>query len=508
VKENGIWKLKRLRWFQTLVVPYEGGWAKHDDVNGGRYVSSLTPDAPPTTEYRPWPGAFIPPFHFRSAPTDLRSTPQGALATSASAGASAQSLARRAAELAQDVQLLQDQNELENLQRIYGYYLDKGMWTAVADLFADDGVVEIAGRGQFAGKRRVLEYFQGIGAPGISPGRLFDNMQLQPIVHVAPDGETAKGRWRLFAQLAQHEQFHEWGLGIYENDYVKQGGVWRIRKLHLYPTMYTPYEEGWGKTINNYSRFEPMLAPDRPSSLPASQSGFVAPYHYENPVTGRPVFQPRAANLSKSDAERASLEQTLNSVERQLGSIEDFTQVENVQHIYGYYLATLEWDALTELFAEDGTIEIAQRGVYVGKAAVRRNLNLYGQQGLDQGNLHNHMQFQPVIHVAADGKTAKLRSRAFSMLGAAGKNGSWMGGVYENEFVKEDGVWKFKKDQVMNNYFAPYERGWKDLPQRAAPGITQSNPPDRPPSFHFDMYPQNFLPPYHYNHPVTGQPVK
>jgi hypothetical protein len=66
VKVNGTWKIRRIHWFQTLLVPYEGGWAKHDDVNGGKYVSAtLKPDAPPTVSYRPWPGAFTPPFHFR-----------------------------------------------------------------------------------------------------------------------------------------------------------------------------------------------------------------------------------------------------------------------------------------------------------------------------------------------------------------------------------------------------------------------------------------------------------
>ena len=46
-----------------------------------------------------------------------------------------------------------------------------------------------------------------------------------------------------------------------------------------------------------------------------------------------------------------------------------------------------------------------------------RNLNLYGQTELDDGVLHNHMQFQPVVHVAPDGLRANLRSWALSMMG-------------------------------------------------------------------------------------------
>ena len=82
----------------------------------------------------------------------------------------------------------------------------------------------------------------------------------------ASDGKTARGRWHLFAQLAQHGKFHEWSTGIYENEYRNEGGLWKISRLHLYPTMVTPYETGWGKESLPASRFEPALKPDAPSS--------------------------------------------------------------------------------------------------------------------------------------------------------------------------------------------------------------------------------------------------
>jgi hypothetical protein len=324
-------------------------------------------------------------------------------------------------------------------------------------------------------------------------------MQLQPITSVAADGNTAHGRWHLFAQLAQHGQFAEWETGVYENEYVKQDGTWKIRRLHLYPTMITPYEDGWGKTSLSRSQFEPNLRPDLESRVAPSQfdHAFVAPYHYANPVRyGKSPYanvQPAAAAESTSAR--------LDRIEHQLALVEARAEIENIQTSYGYYLATLLWDDLAALFADNGTIEIAQRGVYVGRPAVRRNLNLYGQAGLDDGVLHNHMQYQMVIHVADDGKSANLRSRALSMMGNFNRNATWMGGIYENQFVKVDGRWMFIKDQQINTYFAPYETGWKDLPQRPAPGITASNPPDRPPSFPFEMYPKNFLPPYHYRNP-------
>jgi len=248
------------------------------------------------------------------------------------------------------------------------------------------------------------------------------------------------------------------------------------------------------------------MAPDRRSSGPASiyDRAFVTPFHYAHPV--RNAVAAADARLASLPAAPADNAQALAAVEKQIAAVEDRASIENLQTAYGYYLATLLWDDLAALFADDGTIEIAQRGVYAGRAAVRRNLNLYGQAGLDDGVLHNHMQYQMVIHVADDGGSAKLRSRALSMMGNFGRNAQWMGGLYENEFVKIDGRWMFRKDQQINTYFAPYETGWKDLAQRAAPGITAANPPDRPPSFAFDLYPKNFLAPFHYVNPVTGKP--
>ncbi len=509
VKERGVWKISALHWYQTLMTPYaDGGWARNPDVNGGHYApASLPADAPPTEAYKVWPGAHVPHFHFKNQAPSLRTDgAQGSVGSVARVHWTDAQLGRQNARLQHDMQLLEDQNSIEKLQRIYGYYLDKGLWSQAADLFAEDGEVDIAGRGRYLGKAHVLAYLRAIGPEGPVAGRLYDNMQLQPIVHVSADGMSARGRWHLFAQLAQAGEFHEWGIGVYENEYVKRDGVWRIRRLHYYPTLYTPYAAGWAKSVSAYSRFEPDLKPDQPAAI-LKGGPAVAPFDYAHPVTGPVTTQwtPTGAAMEAVGSTPGSLGAATAALTQRVGLLEDAAIIENLHAMYGYYLATLEWDSLTDLWAPEGTIEIALRGVYAGKPAVRRNLNLYGQQGLDDGVLHNHMQYQPVIDVAADGQTAKMRSRAFSMMGNYGKNGTWMGGVYENTYVKRDGIWRIESDHVINTYFAPYDVGWKELPPRDAPGITGSNPPDAPPTVHFEMYPRSFLPPFHYVNPVSGK---
>jgi hypothetical protein len=422
-----------------------------------------------------------------------------------------EALQARAAMLEREIGLLEDENAIEKLQRVYGFYTDKQLWTEAARLFADDGTIEVGGRGVYTGQDRVLEFLKLTGPEFPQPGRLYDQMQLQPIVHVAPDGRTAKGRWHVFAQEAQHGEYANWGLGVLENEYVKDDGVWKIRRLHFYTTMYTPYDQGWGKEALPNPGPSRSLPPDRPPSVDyaAYPSVFVVPFHYENPVTGKPVYEAPTPSQPSARADAAGLGATLDEIERRIGLLEDVTQLERMNSIYGYYLAHLQWDDLTGIFAPTGTIEIAMRGVYVGSASVRRNLNLYGQATDSQFGLqHNHMQFQPVIDVAPDGQGAKMRSRALSIMGQYERYAQWMGGVYENEYVKEDGVWKIKHDQVFNTYFVPYAVGWKSVQARPPPGITASNPPDLPPTHPFEMYPSAFLPPFHYANPVTGHEVE
>jgi hypothetical protein len=314
----------------------------------------------------------------------------------------------------------------------------------------------------------------------------------------------------VFAQEAVHGEYANWGLGVLENEYVKEGDGWKIRRHHFFTTMYTPYEAGWGRQAIPNAGPSSELPPDRAPSVAyeAYPKAFVVPFHYDNPVTSAPPIVGDGKVVAAGGRTIEAVAEALATVERRLGLLEDVAQLERMNSIYGYYLAHLQWDDLTGIFSPTGTIEIAMRGVYVGAASVRRNLNLYGQATDDQFGLqHNHMQFQPVITVAPDGQSAKLRSRALSIMGNWERSSQWMGGVYENDYVKENGVWKIERDQVFNTYFVPYTVGWKDVTPRPPPGITAANPPDAPPTLPFEMYPSAFLPPFHYPNPVTGRVV-
>lgn len=199
-------------------------------------------------------------------------------------------LSERVAQLEQRKSLVEDANAIERLQHAYGYYVDRGLWDEVANLFADDGTIEIALDGVYVGKQRVREYLYalGRGRQGLQPGELNEHLQVMPVITVAPDGLTAKARWRAITLTGQHGGDAFWGEGPYENEYVKDGGVWKIKTLHWYQALYVPYEKGWQTQADpsGGKHVSATLPPDRPPSVDYKTwpDTYVPPFSFPNPV--------------------------------------------------------------------------------------------------------------------------------------------------------------------------------------------------------------------------------
>lgn len=211
------------------------------------------------------------------------------LAASMVAGGSpvaAQTADQKLAELDQRITRLEDMNAIERLQRTYGYFVDKSQWVQLSELFTDDATLEIGGKGLFLGKKRVLEYMQkAFGPDGTKRNSLANHMQFQPIPDISADGKTGWIRARAFVMSGGG-----WGLPLYENQYRKENGVWKISRLTGPFTMYTSWD-GWGKWAMNNTwpdKFDPP--PDLPPSFVylTYPAYYIIPYHYPNPVTGKP----------------------------------------------------------------------------------------------------------------------------------------------------------------------------------------------------------------------------
>ncbi len=202
--------------------------------------------------------------------------------------------------LEKKVGILDDINEVKRLQRVYSYYVQHMMRDEIYDCFADHPDVALYWlEGTWLGKEGVKRYF-GVGSdrPEPPPGFLHQVMPIAGVVDVEPDGRRAKGRWYAFGGVCVPDK--EGKLrgslvgGIYEIEYIKENGAWKFLTVRwIIPYNVRVPEESWGtsemigKSIMGFKAPDPDIPPTPDD--PRFMSGYIFPFHYNHPVTGRPT---------------------------------------------------------------------------------------------------------------------------------------------------------------------------------------------------------------------------
>ncbi len=194
------------------------------------------------------------------------------------------------------LQTLLDIEEIMKLQRAYGFYLEHWMFQEIVDCFSDspDVVADFYPLGIWKGKQGIIRYFGQ--RKEYDPEFLHQIMQLSPIIHVDPDGKTAKGRWYGYGPIADphggidDELLHS---GTYEMEYIKEGGVWKIKTLAWRVNYIATPGKGFVK-FDRDAVFGPdfKFQGDEPDTVTKGKStsypsGYIYPFHYKHPVTGK-----------------------------------------------------------------------------------------------------------------------------------------------------------------------------------------------------------------------------
>jgi hypothetical protein len=214
-------------------------------------------------------------------------------------------LKNQVAELALRTGILEDIQSIRTLHFKYGYYMDKWLFPEIVDLFAEDGEMYFM-NGIFKGRAGIKRMFgDGFGIAGPTYGVLTDHLQVQDIVDVAPDRMTARGRFRVFLMGGIHESKKEatgipsqfWEGGVYENLYVRENGVWKIKLMNYNIAWQAEYEKGWAHSAMKLLMVTPFTKtypddPRGPDELQAESfrfwpESFLVPFHYPHPVTGK-----------------------------------------------------------------------------------------------------------------------------------------------------------------------------------------------------------------------------
>ena len=457
VLEDGVWRLALLNYHPQFAANHADGW---------RTVSDAVP---------------LVPFHF---------TPDGA-GTPVARTPAARGGEPTTPDVVARARAAVDESSVISLVGAYGHYLDRKLWEDVLDLFADDGVLQI-GEQSWHGRAGIRSALEIDGPLGLRPGELFDHVQLMPIVTLAADGSHADVRAVELQMLARHGEFGHWGIRIAEFRIARVGTGWRIERLRISPRLLADHAIGWDRDL-----------PELPPNTTAFPEHSGPPIAFPHPVRD-PALPPDPIDDDLAEATRL------------LAIARAFDGAENVASAYGYFLDEAHWDETAELFARDGWKELSFVGTYLGRERIRDSLVArYGRKTRNPAFLPLHQKTEPVVTVSADGMRAQIRLKMFQVNSGWEIPPSMVTGMYEEQVVLEDGVWRIHGMDLEYLVVADFAGGWASvtpgLARKFAPSdeaIAAFEPaPDAPlRGLPFAPFPEVAPLGFHYANPVSGRP--
>jgi hypothetical protein len=206
-------------------------------------------------------------------------------------------------------------------------------------------------------------------------------------------------------------------------------------------------------------------------------------------------------------------------LQQRIERAESIKAIERLQNAYGYYQDRFLFKEIPRLFTANQPRVYWQDDVWEGQEGLRRLWLGYlskvlseGTNGPVAGRIFDMPQWQGIVTVAADNKTAKGRFRTSGKVAKHRDHEYWLSAVYENEYVNEDGVWKFKTMRLCFPWSASYFEGWQDLAKNSGTRWLPPPPKQYRPNRQVnerercnDRYPDAGVMPFHFANPVTGK---
>lgn len=378
--------------------------------------------------------------------------------------------------------------DARRLQHALNHYREAGLWQETARLFTRDAVAEVGGQ-RYSGPQQIAAFFEaqalaGTGRRHLADGDLNTHLAVSPVITLDPGGRIARSRWHELSMTGRYGERADWAGGIYENEYIEEGGVWKIRRLHYYPSFLGPYAGGW----HNADRS------DRVS---------IVPFHYSPDRAGTPIpLQPVVTATDRAPRDAAGQRRRIAQLQAQLQCLQAESAITSLQNAYGFYVDRRMWDDVADLFAADGTFEAALRGVFRGRAGIRRVLGQFGPQDLAPGVINDHIQMQPVVTLAPDCQSAQLRGSELMMAGQNGQEANWGVNIQENTFRRIDGKWQIQSMHIYRRLRSDYAQGWQKNGQPMTAAAAGSMP-DAAPTVQYQAYPAFFVPRPSFGNPGT-----
>jgi hypothetical protein len=208
-----------------------------------------------------------------------------------------------------------------------------------------------------------------------------------------------------------------------------------------------------------------------------------------------------------ADKTMAELEAKIEILENEVRNLKDIEAINRLQKAYGYYLEHWMAPEIIDLFSDGPDVSLTLgAGTYLGKEGVKRYFNNVNPT---PDFLHQAMQLSSIINVDPDSNRANGRWQCWGATALPSDKGvreSFFSGIYECEYIKEAGVWKFLKLCFEQLYSATPKEGWvkAELLATHNPNLLSKCKPDIPRTIN-PRYHSGYIVPFRFKHPVTGK---
>nr|WP_260395071.1 nuclear transport factor 2 family protein [Sphingobium lignivorans] len=148
-----------------------------------------------------------------------------------------------------------------------------------------------------------------------------------------------------------------------------------------------------------------------------------------------------------------------------LDQAESLRAVKRLQTAHAQFIQYRLWDDAAQLYAKDAKAIFGEETV-TGRAAIRAHLTARlgdAATGPAEGALSVELAMTPVVRMAPDGNHAKGRWHVVTIWGRRGGSAEWAGGIMENEYVRQNGVWRIATLHYFPQFAGPYDRGWTNV---------------------------------------------
>lgn len=194
----------------------------------------------------------------------------------------------------------------------------------------------------------------------------------------------------------------------------------------------------------------------------------------------------------------AELIRRIEKLEHELGRTQAARDIQNLMGRYTINFSPKYMHRALDFYAldrPDVSVEIADRGVYVGAQALTK---LFGAQfAMDlKGNLLVHYLATVMIEVARDGQSARGVFRSPGIEAVVPPGGGkpvalWSFGTYAVDFIKQGQQWKILHLQWFRTIKCTYADGWVDDLSMTYTGKLPDSPEILPTTFHNPYTPDN-----------------